>query len=193
MEARAILYDTNFRTEVYEEDELTWEQHNEIHRALNIAYHFRTQSFVKKTFGYCLPIKRVLAYYDDKLVGHIAVFIDHIFVDGERVKIAGLGMSLSLKPMSLLGGVLRRTALNICAQQGFDFALGRIRNNMRTREHMASFVWCFLELPLIGKTTRSHEDEIVAVFDTKRFRQCPDWLISQACKQGFIKIEDEIF
>lgn len=182
-----------FKFEVYEEDQITWEQHIEIHKALNLCFSGRTKSFIKKTYAHITPVKRVLCTVDGAIVGHIAVFEDYTTVNNRRILIAGLGMNVSLKPMSLIGAILRKKALSICAERRHTFAIGRVRNNPRIRKHLSSFVWCFLDVPLIGKTTKSHTTEILAIFNTDFVKNCPDELLNHFKKIGVVQIEDEVF
>lgn len=184
---------TEFNFEVYSEEALTWEQHNAIHRALNLTYDFRTKAFVKKTYGYVEPTTRILCTLEDTLIGHIGIFEDFIEMDGQKIKMAGLGMILSLKPMSLIGASLRRKALDICAERGYSFAIGRVRNTDRVKRHLESFVWCFLDVPLIGQNTRSHSTEILAIFNTGFSPEPPIDLIERFKKNHGIKIEKEVF
>lgn len=97
-EERITIRKRQFSFHIYNENELTWKQHNLIHVALNTAYSYRTETFTSKTYGKISPIKRILCFYNNKIVGHTAVFETAIKVDNQLIKAGGIGMTLSLSP-----------------------------------------------------------------------------------------------
>ena len=182
-----------FHFQTYLEDDLTWQQHNQIHAVLNFSYSGRTLSFTKKTYGHVIPVKRILCTSQGDLIGHIAVFEDSLLINNAKVPVIGLGLSASTRPTALIGAKLRHKALDICAEAGYNFAISRVRNRSRTKEHLAEFVWDFLDIPLVGKSTQSHNDEIVAIFNTQLNQERPNYFIQYFKKTGAVKIAGEIF
>lgn len=136
----AHIKDKDFLFEIYEEDHLGWQQYNEIHRALNLAYGSRTKSFTKKSFGHCTPKIRVLCRYQGELVGHTAAFENHVIVNSEKIIIGGVGLTLSLMPDYGLGFLLRKKAVEICAKDHCVFAVGRVENHAKVRKNLATLV-----------------------------------------------------
>lgn len=179
--------------EVCKEDELSWEQHHEIHKALNIAYGYRTKAFTKRTYGHIEPIVRILAKLGDVLVGHAAIFEIEVIVNDEKIKAGGLGMTLSLKPFSHLGYLLREKATLVCCELGYPFAIGRVKNSERVKENLSALVSCFLDIPLIGKNTRSHDWETLAIYKTSHNQESVNSLFNVVKKNNCIRITGEIF
>lgn len=185
--------DTAFVFEVCPEEALSWEQHNEILKALNQAFSHRTKSFIKKTYAHVEPIMRILCRFNGVLVGHTAIFEIEVIVNNEKIKAGGIGMTLSLKPFEHLGYLLRQKAAMICSEQGYPFAIGRIKNSERVKKDITSLVTCFLDMPLIGKNTRSHDWEILAIYKTNYNQLHIENFIDSFKKSGFIQIVGEVF
>lgn len=193
-ENRSILIKNQvYRFDTYDESELTEDQLEAIHKGLNLAYGYRTQSFANKPYGRCIPVKRILCTFQDKLVGHIAIFQDHVALDGQKVKIGGVGLTYSLKPLSGLGFILRQLAAELCSKENVPLAMGRVRNTARIKKNIGPLVVCFLDIPLIGFTTRSHTWETLAIYSTSSDTDLIAKLIADFQKNGCIKIGGEIF
>ncbi len=177
----------------YDEADLTQDQFQVIQQGLNEAYGFRTQSFAHKPYGYCLPLKRILCTLGDKLVGHVAIFEDCVSLNDKKIKVGGIGLTFSLKPLTGLGFMLRELAAKLCAKSGVPLAIGRVKNSARIKKNLEPLVSCFLEMPLVGANTHSHEWETLAIYKTS---DQPDWvnqLIANFQKNGCIQIEGEVF
>ncbi len=179
--------------ETYDETDLTKDQLNEIQSGLNLAYGFRTQSFANKPYGYCIPLKRILCTLKEKLVGHIAIFQDYVTVNNQKVKIGGVGLTYSLKPLTGLGFILRELAAELCAKQDLPLTIGRVKNTARIKKNLEPLVSCFLSIPLIGATTRSHDWETLAIYKTSNDSALITKLIADFEKNGYVKIDGEVF
>lgn len=183
----------NIRFITYDEAQLSWQQHHEIHHVLNMAYSHRTNAFANKTFSYFPPKKRILCYLDDKLVGHTAIFESTTIANKENTVFAGLGMTLSLKPFLRLGHELRRRALIVCRDNKYPFALGRIKNSERAKNNLADLVHCFLDIPLIGNSTQSHSWETLAIYNTRIKSEIVEQIIANSKIQKQLIITSEVF
>lgn len=179
--------------EIYLEDDLTWEQHSKIHKALNIAYGYRTKSFIDKSYAHCIPKIRILYQHESKVIAHTAIFDVSIQIEKNMVAIAGIGLTLSLQPYQLLGFTLRKKAIEIAALADYPCAIGRVRNNQQTKKTLAPLVHTFLDIPLIGNTTRSHDWETLAIYNTGGDKDLVESLVTHFKKTGYIQIEGEIF
>lgn len=182
-----------FIFKTYNEDELTWQQHNDIHRALNQAYAHRTKSFFKKTYAERQPIKRVICEIDNQIIGHVAIFELTVMLDNEPIKIGGVGMTLSLKLFCDLGRQLRKSAIEVCRQLNYPLAIGRIKNSANMKRSLQPLVACFLNVPLIGTSSTSHAWEILAVYDTHVDARVLNRFCLNFNSQSSVIIDGEIF
>ena len=182
-----------YRFDTYDESELTVGQLDAIHKGLNLAYGYRTQSFVSKPYGRCAPLKRITCTLQDKLIGHIAVFQDYVTLSDEKIKIGGVGLTFSLRPLAGLGFILRQLAVELCSKEGVPLAMGRVRNTARIKKNIGPLVSYFLHIPLIGTTTRSHDWETLAIYKTSSDTNLVAKLIADFQKKGYVKIDGEIF
>lgn len=179
----------NLTFKVINENELSFHDHNSIHRALNLAYGDRTKNFLKKTYGYCEPLKRILCYQNDILVGHTAVFMPTTTLP-EPTTIGGVGMTLSLQKGLGIGHELRKRAAQTCADLKLPFAVGRVKNESWVIKNLSDIVVDFLDVPLVGKTTRSHDWETLAIYSCQCDVAKELVYIKQ---QGELKITGEVF
>lgn len=179
--------------EVYREQDLTWEQHNKIHEALNTAYGYRTNSFINKTYSSHPPLKRVLCILDDKIVGHTSILEANLIYKSEQIKFAGIGMTLSLKPFLNLAYQLRQKAVNICALEKYPFAIGRVKNSEKVKNNLQSLVSHFLDIPLVGKSTQSHSWETLAFYDTGYDKDKVEEVTTYCLDNKRAQIDGEIF
>ncbi len=187
------MSNNEIKFEIYQEQDLTWEQHNKIHRALNIAYGHRTKIFLKKTYSYYPPLKRVLCILNNEIVGHTSILEAHLLYNSERIKFAGIGVTLSLKPFLNLAYQLREKAIKICALEKYPFAIGRVKNSARIKNNLNTLVSHFADIPLIGKTTRSHSWETLAFYDTGYDKNKVEEIINYCLHNGQAEIEEEVF
>jgi hypothetical protein len=179
----------NVEFQIFNEADLSFKQHNEIHLALNLAYEPRTQSFLKKTYGHCEPVKRILCYEDGQLVGHTAIFVIEAFLP-KLTTVGGVGMTLSLKKGCGLGHELRRRAAIEATNLGLPFAVGRVKNTQRVKDTLTEIVVTFLDLPMIGQSTQSHDWETLAIYDCgQTIKSELDYITSQ----GKFLIKSEVF
>ncbi len=181
------------RFELYDENELTWQQHHAIHEALNRAYIYRTKSFIKKTFAQSEPIKRVLCYEGNLLIGHSAIFESYVLIGRRKVKIAGIGMTLSLKPGQHIGYLVREYAATVCKLEGYPFAISRVKNNEKTKKNLQGLVFGFLDMPLIGNHSESHHWETLAIYNTGGNLKQVNKIIDYFKQQGFVRVRGEVF
>ncbi len=179
--------------EVYQEKDLTWEQHNKIHEALNTAYGYRTNAFANKTYSYHPPLKRIICVLDNKIVGHTSILDAHLIYKSEHIKFAGIGMTLSLKPFLNLAYQLRQRAVSICALEKYPFAIGRVKNSKKVKNNLQNLVSHFLDIPLIGQSTQSHSWETLAFYDTGYDKSMVEEITNYCLHNKQIKIEGEIF
>ena len=184
----------DFTFEIYNEDELTWQQHNQIHTALNLAYSNRTQTFLKKSYGYSIPLKRILCFHNEQLVGHVALFASTLILSPNQfLKIGGIGMTLSLMPNHKIGHELRKRTSRLAAELGYPFAVGRVRNTEAVKENLRDLTIDFLDVPLIGNTTESHEWETLAIYTAKGESDLLKNILQEIKKAGHLKIAGEVF
>lgn len=188
-----LLKDTSYNFEIYQEEDISWQQHNEIHQALNLAFSFRTQAFTHKTYAYCVPNIRILCKYNNILIGHTAIFEDYVIVNEQKILIAGHGLLLSLEPKCGIANLLRLKAIQICSLAAYPCAIGRVKNDEPTKKTLAPLVHTFLDIPLIGNTTRSHDWETLAIYNTGGDKDYVESLVTHFKKTGYIQIEGEIF
>lgn len=183
----------SFIFKTYNEEELTWQQHNDIHRVLNQAYAHRTKSFFKKTYADRQPIKRIICEMDNQIVGHTAIFEVTVMLDKEPIKIGGIGMTLSLKPFCDLGRQLRKSAIEVCRQLNYPLAIGRIKNSANMKRSLQPLVACFLDTSLVGASTASHVWEILAVYDTHTDMKALNRFCLYFNSQPSLIIDGEVF
>jgi len=151
--------------ETLDEDTISWECHNDIHRALNLAYHPRTNTFLKKSYGHQEPIKRIICRENGTIIGHTAIFEVTALLP-KPIKIGGIGMTLSLKPHHGIAHELRRQAAQLCADLGYPFAVGRVENTQCVKANLADITATFIDVPLQGTHTHSHTWETLAIYAT---------------------------
>lgn len=171
------------------EEDLTYLEHNQIHNALNLAYKDRTKNFLKKTYGHCEPYKRILCFENDLLIGHTAIFMPTTFLPKLTI-IGGIGMTLSLKKGCGIGHELRKRAAKECAALKLPFAVGRVKNEAWVKKNLNDIVVDFLDLPLVGKTTASHDWETLAIYSCQQEVKSEIAYIKQ---QKQLVIEGEVF
>lgn len=190
-----MIENLNIQFTVHDEATLTWQQHNEVHRALNIAYGYRTQNFINKSYGYCLPVKRIICMdtNNNVLIGHIAIFETIVSLKNKPITVAGLGLTLSLRPFLLLGNQLRKRALELCATLGYPLAISRIKNKPRTKQKLEELATVFFDYPLIGTSTRSHDWETIAVYVLNGEENLIVDLKQECHENKFLKIASEVF
>ena len=177
----------------HEESTLSWQEHHDIHQALNRAYSHRTDSFTKKSYGYITPCRRLLCKQNGKLIGRTAVFTSNLVLAGKTIPIAGIGLTLSLKPFDNIGLQLRKMAAEACGEMGYDLAIGRVKNAKRVREHLAPLVYDFVDIPLLGTASHSHDWETLALYKTGHDPKQAQALISQIKKQSELYLDTEVF
>lgn len=178
---------------IFDEDDISWEIHNKIHVALNTAYSHRTASFHKKTYGLLQPIKRIILEVDDVIIAHTAIFETAVILNNEEINVAGIGLTLSLKPFFKLGYRMREQAVILCAELGYPLVLGRIKDTERNKKSLEPLVADFLPIPMIGKTTSSHEWETIAVYDTHVSADRLTRLVCDFKKEKKIILTTEVF
>tara|TARA_R110000868_G_scaffold400998_1_gene676262 strand:+ start:3545 stop:4126 length:582 start_codon:yes stop_codon:yes gene_type:complete len=178
---------------VHDEKQLTWQQHNRIHDALNRAYDDRTQSFTKKTFAESEPSKRIICSVDKKIVGHIAIFESSTTLDDKTIPIAGIGLKLALIPHINIGNSLSKRAIALCAELNYPFAVGRITNSETVKTSLMPITSCFLDIPMRGHHSQSHEWETLAFYDTQIKPTLTEEAVNYFREQGCMVINGEIF
>ena len=188
-----VIKNNLFTFELYNEEDIDWPLQNTIHEALNKAYSFRTRAFTQKTYAYRIPKRRILCWHENKLVGPRAIFEDYITINGDKFLIGGIGLTLSLRPHSLLGFHLRQCALSLFTDAQYAFVIGRVKNNARTKKYLLPIVETFLDIPLIGQHTRSHDWETLAIYPLNVDKEKIGGLICHFQQMGYIQIEGEIF
>lgn len=189
------LLQNDFSFEVIDEDKIEWSQFNEIHAVLNKAYSSRSKSFFAKTFGHRPPLKRALCRYKGDLVGISAYFEDYIEINKQKILIGGVGLTCSIMPGHGIGNKLRYIVSGgIGAYTGVPFCIGRIHNAENVKNNLSQYVHGFLNIPLIGKKTKSHEWETIAIYRTlSSDTDIQTMYMKYLNKIGFIQIEGEIF
>lgn len=155
----------NLRFEWYNESEINWKVQNVIHQLLNKTFGLRTQSFRQKTYADVLPIKRLLCWEGEKLVGHTSIF-NLSLLDFPNHKVAGIGMTCSIKPFCQLSYRLRKQAIQKCENMGYDLAIGRVKNKPSTKRSISDITADLLDIPVFGSAKKSHSWEILAVYST---------------------------
>ncbi len=188
-----IIDDDNLVFTEYDEQDISWGLHNKIHESLNIAYNHRTSTFVTKTYPNYPPRKRILCTLNDKIIGHIAIFDSKLIYKSEEIKFAGIGMTLSVKPFLNLAYQLRKRAADICAEYRYPFAIGRVKNSERIKNNLSSLVTHFLNIPLIGKATKSHDWEVLAVYSTRYDKKYVDEIMRHCIEAQSMNIAGEVF
>jgi hypothetical protein len=188
-----LVMDPSFSVETHAEEDLTWQQHNEIHRALNLAYSARTKSFHSRTYGVRAPLKRILCRYEGVLVGHTAVFEDYAEADGRKVRIGCMGMTFSLRPRQFLGSFLRKSASELCGNMGYPFAVGRIWSTPEGKEKYRPLVVDYLDIPLVASNGKSHSWETLAIYDTGTPKNLILPILESFKNAGCVKITGGLF
>jgi hypothetical protein len=102
-------------------------------------------------------------------------------------------MTLSLLPHNNLGHELRTRAVLICKESKYPFAVGRIINIDKFKETLDDIVVDFLNISLIGKTTRSHDWETLAIYNTGCEYSFLKPSLDYFKETGSLKIAGEVF
>lgn len=130
---------------------------------------------------------------DNKIVGHTSILDAYLIYKSERIKFAGIGMTLSLKPFLNLAYQLRQRAVSICTLEKYPFAIGRVKNSKKVKKNLQSLASHFLDIPLIGQSTQSHSWETLAFYDTGYDKNMIEEITNYCLYNKQVKIEGEIF
>ena len=149
------------------ENELTWKQHNDLHKCVNQCFSSRTNSFKLTSFGRRTPVARVLCYIKNKLVGTAAYYEDLINLDSQVLRVGGLGLLCSILPGNGIGNECRRIiSQEITKMCHTELCISRVSDKTVNSKTAKNLFFGFINATMIGANSSSHEWEKIAVYNT---------------------------
>src|SRR3989338_8796679 len=92
-----MLNKHQYTIEILKEENISWQQQNQIHKILNLAYDGVSVKFLAKTYGHVRPVERVVGYLNDEIVAHLGISHDMLLFNGGHMNISCLGLWASLR------------------------------------------------------------------------------------------------
>jgi len=156
---------SDFSFEIVFENDLGWTQLNTIHAILNKSFQHRTDSFLYQPYAKRRPIARVLCTLHGEIVATSSFFDCIIRCEHKIRRIGGIGLTCSSISGRGIGNICRRiAATKISKLLGVDYCLSRVSEKTVQSQTARSIIYRFLKIPLIGRQSRSHPWEYIALY-----------------------------
>ena len=157
-----MLNKHRYAVEILKKKNITWQQQNQIHKILNIAYDGISIKFLAKTYGHIRPIERVVGYLNDEMVAHLGISHDILFLDRHHINVSCLGLWASLR-QGWAERVMEKSLTHLNSQ-GVLLAIGISNNKIILNRVLPKFKHVKLDIPVHGNFFSSKASDTVIVF-----------------------------
>lgn len=156
--------DKRYEMILSEEDDISWQTQNSIHKLLNQAYARKTKQFVAKTYAYMRPTQRILVFQNEQLVGHCALATNYATnIKSDPIPVGYIGLLASIAKTSI-SPMLIQEVLNIYIQKGYEFVIAHSTNVIILKKILPQFDCTILDVPIIGVSTQTKTGTKAIIF-----------------------------